>query len=446
MSIIEYRVFDKLLYLNTANGDVSDNRAELEENISRAFDPEIFVQSFRPKYYSFCLNISDQCNLHCSYCFNPDKKKKLMGPDEAVAALERFFSIFPNGEKYFVDLSGKGEPLLNKKAIAVVADYCHKKSDEIRREVLPMLVCNGTLLNEGNVEFLQNAGVLFGVSLDGPREIHDENRRTFTGEKTYDRIISNVKRIEHREYVGCAATLTSHVFPLTETIVELAETFNTLSFRLCRSKTLGLSQSSVAPWMREYDRLAKKLEADADVSDSKIFKCLMNGDDLFGRYLYRMFSNTRTLNRCDGMITRFTYDMDGHVYGCPASFGMNAFSTGLENVKERQISELWRQTTQCLACPFKLYCGGECAIEEEMHGGINKANCAFKIHLIRLASYLKIYVLRNNRDFFAELNAFCKEKRARYGIDQELRRFLEANPKLTFTEAKKVFDERVKRY
>lgn len=445
MPIIDLDILGKRLYLNPLNGDISDNYNLISTN-GFAIDPKTFIDNFKPKTYSFCLNISDECNLRCSYCFNPNKKNRVMPLDEAIRALETFFSLFSDGEKYFVDLSGKGEPLLNKDTIKGIADYCHLKSNELKREVLPMLVCNGTMLNEENVTFLQESGILFGVSLDGIKEVHDRYRKNVKGDGTYDSIIKNILSIKHREYVGCAATLTNDVYDLSEAITELSQIFNTLSFRLCRGTVFGLNDEASKEWQKQYEKLALRLQNDIDESNPKIFKCLMNGDDLFGRYLYRMFGNSRTLNRCDGMISRFTYDIDGKIYGCPASFGLEEFALNPSNIKEMQHRELQRQTTQCLNCPFKWYCGGECKIEEKFHNGINKANCSLKIHLIKLAAYLKMHAINNNFDFFKTLNDFCKEKRSRYGIDPSLKKFCDTHPNLSFIEAKNAFDEANKRY
>lgn len=444
MPIIEFSALGLRLYLNTLNGNVSDDPSEIESE-SFVITPDA-QKAFRPTAYSFCLNISDSCNLRCSYCFNESKKGRLMTAEDAISACDTFFSLFPDGEKYFIDMSGKGEPLLNREVISSVALYCKKKSDELRCEVLPMLVCNGTLLTQENVRFLQESGVLFGVSLDGPKSIHDLYRKDSAGNGTFDRIIRNVLAIEHREYVGCAATLTNSVFPLTETVAYLSAIFSTLSFRLCRSPLYGISAKSVELWKDEYTRLAERLKKNIDASDERIFLCLMNGDDLFGRYLCRMFGNSRTLNRCDGLITRFTYDMDGKIYGCPASSGISSFEVSADTIHDKQKEELYRQVSECWGCPYKFYCGGECRLETSFYGHVNRNNCELKTHLIRLAACLKIYCLRNNQDFFVRLNGFCKEKKARYRLDPELREFCEGHKDLTFSEAKVEFDRLMRRY
>lgn len=445
MNICNFSVADSTIFINPSNGDISDVEEDL---INSPFKIDIndFLENFHPTSYSFCLDISDSCNLKCSYCFNGNKENVFMSSETALKALDFFFDKFPNGEKYFVDLSGRGEPLLNKKVIKEVALYCHKKSDELMREVLPMLVCNGTLLSNENVEFLQELGILFGVSLDGDKSVHNLYRKDKNGKDTFDTIINNVLSIKHREYVGCATTLTNKVFPLTKTIEYLSTIFNTLSFRLCRSPIYGLTDVSLEKWKNEYTKLTEKLKADIDNTDLRIFKCLMNGDDLFGRYLCKMFGNSRTINRCDGLITRFTCDINGKIYGCPASSGISNFKIKEDKIYKYAGEELRRQGNECLNCQFKFYCGGECKLETNYYGYINQYNCQFKKHLIKLSAYLKIYCLRHNLNMFKQLNEFCYEKKARNRIDSALKTFCDNHKNLTFTEAKKEFDKENKRY
>lgn len=106
MPTIEFSALGLGLYLNTLNGNVSDDLKEIESG-DFVITPDA-QKAFHPTAYSFCLNISDSCNLRCSYCFNESKKNRLMTAEDAINACDTFFSLFPDGEKYFIDMSGKG--------------------------------------------------------------------------------------------------------------------------------------------------------------------------------------------------------------------------------------------------------------------------------------------------------------------------------------------------
>ncbi len=84
------------------------------------------VKKDKPAYYVFCLSIVDACNLDCEYCFNKRKTGRVMSFSQAKRFLERLFIAHPDGEKYFVDLSGDGKPLLALDLILKIAD-CGKE-------------------------------------------------------------------------------------------------------------------------------------------------------------------------------------------------------------------------------------------------------------------------------------------------------------------------------
>jgi len=399
----------------------------------------------RPTSYTICLDISDACNLSCDYCFNKNKSGRLINPNEAIKALNVFFSCFPGGEKYFVDMSGKGEPLLALKTILTIAEWCHHKQDEIGREILPQFVCNGTLLTKEIADVLQSHGILFGISIDGAKRVHDAHRKTMEGKGTYDLAISHIANIENRDYIGCAATLTKNVFSLVGSIRTLSPYFKTISYRPVRGPD-SFDLASERLWEIEYDRLTRELISEASENNDSTFLRLMNGEDYFGRFLCRAFGNQRVFNRCDGGSTRFAYDIDGHVYPCPASSeeGELAISNpSADFVKET----LAQQANACLGCDFKFICGGECPLEKRQNGGKpNHVLCLFRQHLILLAFYIEETCFHINNKLFWELYSFVNEKNAREREDPKLRDFLNKHPNLTFTKGKLAFDESNKRY
>lgn len=391
--------------------------------------------------YSFCLAVSDRCNLHCSYCFNKNKSGRRMSLEQAKDILDNLFSLFPDGQKYFVDLSGIGEPLLNLDVILPLADYCHEISNRIMTEVLPQFVCNGTLLTPKIAKLLQDHEILFGVSLDGNEEINDRYR----GKGTFKTVLDNVMSIANRDYIGCAATIGNDSFPLLESIDELGKIFKTLSYRFVRGDGFRLDLEHAHRWVIEYERLSHALLHDALIGDDSRFLRLMNGDDWFGRFLCRFFGNKKTINRCDGGITRFAFDLDGFAYPCSPSVGLPGTiieSSVLINAGAR----LEEQARECPDCLYKTYCGGPCAIEKDAIGGPNPAECYLTGEIIKFSAYIALRAKRDNPDFYMRLQEFAAEKSARYVRDPALDRYLKSHPNLSFVEGKKAFDKEVHRY
>ncbi len=437
-----YSVFDDVIYFHEKYGLFSFSPT-LPNDCSPLPPLEKALSSFRPTCYTFCLSIIDACNLSCDYCFNAKKSGSVMDLDAAIRCLETLFQYFPDGEKYIVDLSGRGEPLLALPTILKVADWCKNKQNILRKEVLVQFVSNGTLLNPSIVTVLQKRGILFGVSLDGNPFVHDKHRLSIGGQSSFVSILNKVIEIPNRGYVGCASTLTRDAFPLPESIERLIRVFRTISFRPARGKW-RIEENSSKVWQREYERLAKILFEQALREDVSWFFALMNGDDWFGRFLCRAFGNQITMNRCDGGITRFSTDKTGIFFPCSAAIEP-VFALS-KNLRESSAEALKKQIKTCEGCPFKFICGGECPIEINELNHPNQALCQLTQRLIVLANWLEIKIQQDRPAFHERLSQFVDEKMARYRKDPLLEEFLRKNPGLTFTEGKEAFDGLTKRY
>ncbi len=55
---------------------------------------------------------------------------------------------------------------------------------------------NGTLLDEAWVEFFKEHNFLIGISLDGPRELHDVYRLDKGGHPTFDRVMRGLQLLQ----------------------------------------------------------------------------------------------------------------------------------------------------------------------------------------------------------------------------------------------------------
>src|SRR5262249_7803412 len=54
---------------------------------------------------------------------------------------------------------------------------------------------NGTLIDDAWCEFLTEARVNVGVSIDGPRHLHDRNRVTRAGRGTFDKTVAGIRAL-----------------------------------------------------------------------------------------------------------------------------------------------------------------------------------------------------------------------------------------------------------
>ena len=140
------------------------------------------------------------CNLDCSYCFFLDKEElypnsNFRMSDELLETYIRQLIESHKTPEVTVAWQG-GEPTLMgvdffKKAIAYQEKY--------RRPGMTFentLQTNGTLLNDEWCEFFKANNYLIGLSLDGPRELHDANRVDKVGRPTFDRVMKGLRLLQ----------------------------------------------------------------------------------------------------------------------------------------------------------------------------------------------------------------------------------------------------------
>lgn len=439
--ISSFPILNEIIFIDEQNGNFSINRDEL---LTIGSYPINKAPSYSHNLYStivFCLEISNACNLRCSYCFNQNKDGTKMSFETATKALDYLFATFSMAQKFFIDVSGAGEPLLCMGLIEQLSRYAKKKSDEIDREVTVSLVCNGTLLSTTIVKRLQEMNILFGVSIDGCKNNHDTHRKDVDGNGTYDLIMKNVSNIKERKYLGCAVTITNDVFDINDAISDLKRFFETISIKPVRSSTSGIDQYSLPMWKNEYDKLEKRLEKEVEKKDFSTLFCLLNGDDYFGKFIFRSFLNSKALTRCDCASGRIAVSVDGQFFPCPAlinsEYPLGNLEKGFDSLMAQNIYGCQTERNKCQTCFFRFSCGGECIAENKEP---NPVMCEFKKHLILLSMVFEEHCRYLPCESYQKIYDFCLEKKSRLIEDPKFRTFRRNYPGYTFSDARKIYD------
>ena len=143
------------------------------------------------------------CNLDCKYCFYLEKEKLYPGErqwrmsDEVLAEYVRQYIEAQPGPEVFFAWQG-GEPTLLgvdffRKAVALQKKFANGKT------VSNALQTNGTLLDDEWCQFLAAEKFLIGLSIDGPRELHDQYRVDKGQQPTFDRVMRGLELLkQHR--------------------------------------------------------------------------------------------------------------------------------------------------------------------------------------------------------------------------------------------------------
>jgi uncharacterized protein len=140
------------------------------------------------------------CNLDCTYCFYLSKRALRDGPGSGRMpdeVLERFVQNYIGGvtaDQVVFSWQG-GEPTLLGLAFFEKVVALQRKHAKPGQRIENDLQTNGTLLDEDWARFLKEHRFLVGLSIDGPREIHDRYRVTKHAEPTFDAVFAAAARL-----------------------------------------------------------------------------------------------------------------------------------------------------------------------------------------------------------------------------------------------------------
>ena len=148
-----------------------------------------------------CLNVTDNCNLACQYCF-VEQHPHYMSLDTAKKAIdylvynllkkEELNLLSSPDETVGVSFFG-GEPtLLWDEIIVPIVKYTQEKYPKL---VNFSITTNGTLLSKERIKFLKDNHIIPLLSIDGDKDIQDKNRPCKNGKSSFDLIEPNIKLI-----------------------------------------------------------------------------------------------------------------------------------------------------------------------------------------------------------------------------------------------------------
>lgn len=140
------------------------------------------------------------CNLDCKYCFYLEKESlypqvsKWAMREEVLESYVRQYIKANDGPDVSFAWQG-GEPTL------LGVDYFRRivhfqKQYANGKRITNAFQTNGVLLNEQWAEFFRENQFLVGVSIDGPRELHDAYRVDKGGQPSFDRVMRGIETLK----------------------------------------------------------------------------------------------------------------------------------------------------------------------------------------------------------------------------------------------------------
>jgi uncharacterized protein len=315
------------------------------------------------------------CNHQCVYCHssakcdsNPDDK---MSRETADKILDYIFQTPTKPIK--IEFQG-GETLLSYDMIKYIVERAIEKKKIHHKNIEFCLVTNLTLIDEEMIEWIANNDIKITTSLDGPKKIHDHNRKYANGQGSYD-ILNEKITLCRKQGINLGALMVTTKYSMTDPN-GIVDEYVRQGFRTVQIKFLNKLGFAEKEWDQigytpeEYIKFWKKCL-------DRIVTHNANGNVIVEVLTYivlnKILSDTEPgfldfRSPCGAVIGQTAYDHEGNIYPCDEARAHEEFILG--NVAKHNQKEIIQSsqaqsiikasindTLYCDTCIYKPYCG-----------------------------------------------------------------------------------------
>jgi uncharacterized protein len=161
------------------------------------------VENAPPAFHILAKPAGATCNLDCTYCFFLSKEMLYPGSRFRMAdeLLEKYIQQLIESHRVpEVTIAWQGgEPTLMGLDFFKRSIEYQNKHKKPGMRILNTIQTNGVLLDDEWAAFFKENEFLVGISIDGPREMHDAYRVDKGGEPTFDRVIKGLSYLQKHE-------------------------------------------------------------------------------------------------------------------------------------------------------------------------------------------------------------------------------------------------------
>jgi uncharacterized protein len=193
----------------------------------------------KPRIQLLVVQPTPFCNIDCRYCYLPDRANKSVVAEGTLTNL--FSQVFASGwaDDGLSVVWHAGEPMV------LPVEFYRRAFAQIETlkpaglELKHSFQTNGTLIDDAWCEFIAEARVNVGVSIDGPQHLHDRNRVTRSGRGTFDKTIAGIRRLrQHGVPFHVISVLTSESLAAPQAMFDfyLAEGIDNVCFNVEESE------------------------------------------------------------------------------------------------------------------------------------------------------------------------------------------------------------------
>lgn len=373
---------------------------QYQDMIARLYPAKLKNSNDKVLSHTITFQVTDECNLACTYCYQINKGKRVMSFETAKKAIDLLLSGEKGFEEYvnpynspalIIEFIG-GEPFLQIDLIDKICDYFLAKAIELQHpwaEKHCFSICsNGVLYFDERVQrFLHKHrnNISFSITIDGNKELHDSCRVFHNGEGSYDLAVAGAQDWMSRGYyMGSKITIApNNLKYLYDAILHMVELgYEEINANCVFEK--GWEQYHAVDFYKELKKVADYF-IDNNLVETHYLA-------LFEENFFHPMAEDDLDNWCGGVgSAMLSIDPDGGLYPCirymESSLGgerepliIGDVDSGIGQRKcERdcinclnKVDRRTQSTDECFYCPIAQGCAHCSAYNYQVHGTVDK--------------------------------------------------------------------------
>ncbi len=231
-----------------------------------------------------------------------------------------------------------------------------------------------TLLNEKHIKFFDNIKPQIGISIDGPKEIHDSMRVYKDERGTYEVVVDNLKKLRNKSVI-VKTKKPMFMTVITEKNLDLVKILKhhleldatSIQMKIARgdNNKFGIKEDNVSSFVSAYQNLVYYMINEYKNKNLAPFLALINGNDTMGKMIKSIILLEPNCYRCGAGKDRFSFTANGDIYPCDNFVGIEEFKLGniyqdgfIDSIKYYEYHV--NNSEVCSSCWAKYLCSGDC--------------------------------------------------------------------------------------
>lgn len=359
------------------------------------------------------INLSNKCNLNCTYCYREKNNKFEMNEEVVKEILTYAKSIYmPNAKEIVSSMNLTSEPLLELDKLKRIKAF-YKDFEDKNTFLTMWFMSNGTILTDESIQFIKDLKISpFWISLDGPDFVHNKHRKYYDNKNSYEDVINNINLLKINNIKVRISCVITRNYPFPDKLFDFFKTLEIDSIQMTPVRN-GLPESISEQALNEikigysniFDKICNEVLND-DFSSIRLLR-----DDILMSTFKNIFQRVRQSSRCTWG-KEIVIDSKGDIYPCLYVINNQKFKLG--NIRENKNSAeilfpiTVNQRKKCSKCWGRFLCGGTCHYNSISLGktefDVDEIECEIRYFLIEESLKRLIYLMEKK----CNLTAFSK--------------------------------------